>query len=98
YSLPYLQQHVKDVGLPQPLSQIVPVVEFAMETPLNGEDQKTTGTINPGFIWSNESIQIGVEAVLPVNDASGDGVGARVQVHFFLDDILPGSLGRPIWK
>ena len=98
YSLPYLQQHVKDVGLPQPLSQVVPVIEFAFETPLNGDSNKTTGTINPGFIWSNETMQIGAEAILPLNDESGDGVGARVQLHFFLDDLLPGNLGKPVFE
>ena len=97
YSLPYLQQHVKDVGLPQPFSQIVPVVEFAMGTPLDGDDQRTTGTINPGFIWSNQDMQFGLEAVIPVNNSSGDGVGVRAQMHFFFDDMFPHSLGKPIW-
>lgn len=97
YSVPYLQQHVRDVGLPQPLSQVTPVVEFAMETPLDGDDDHTTGTINPGFIWSSQSFQIGAEAIFPVNNESGDGVGARIQLHFYLDDIFPQSLGRPLW-
>lgn len=97
YSLPYLQQHVKDIGLGEMLGGITPVVEFAMETPFDGDEHGTTGTINPGLIWSNGSVQVGAEAIVPVNNDSGDGVGARVQLHFYLDDLLPTSLGKPIW-
>ena len=32
YSIPYLQNQVKDLGLPQPFSNLVPVVEFPMST------------------------------------------------------------------
>lgn len=99
YSLPYLQQHVKDLGLGETLGNVTPVIEFAMETPFDQGDHHhgTTGTINPGLIWSNESFQLGAQAILPANGDSGDGVGARVQLHFYLDDLFPNSLGKPIW-
>ena len=35
YSLIYLQQHVKDIGLKAPFNRLIPLVEFAMSTPLN---------------------------------------------------------------
>ncbi|MBL0319254.1 MAG: hypothetical protein IPP74_08205 [Alphaproteobacteria bacterium] len=98
YSLPYLQQHVKDVGLPKLLGMAIPVVEFALETPTNGEDAgRTTGTINPGIIFTGEIIQLGLEAMIPVNDDSGNNVGARAQVHVYFDDLFPKTLGRPLW-
>ncbi|MVF24259.1 hypothetical protein EVC37_22010 [Methylocaldum sp. BRCS4] len=52
YSLQYLQSVVCDVGLKAPFSEMIPVVEFAMQTCLNAPCQgQTTGTINPGVIW-----------------------------------------------
>ena len=57
----------------------------------------TTGTINPGFIWVADGYQIGDEALIPVNRQSGTSVGAIAQLHFFLDDIFPNSIGLPIF-
>jgi hypothetical protein len=98
YSLPYLQTFVQDLGLKQPFSNMVPVVEFPMSTctgsPCSGH---TTGSINPGVIWLNRWGQLGAEAVIPVNHASGKGVGFLLQVHLFLDDLMPHSLGKPIF-
>jgi hypothetical protein len=62
YSLIYLQQHVKDIGLKAPFDHLIPLVEFAMSTPLNrGVNELTTGTINPGVIWSGQYYQVGVQ-------------------------------------
>ena len=54
YQLPYLEQHVKDIGLPKPLKDMIPLVEFAFETPENHHGGGTTGTINPGGALGNE--------------------------------------------
>ena len=90
YNLQYLQSFVRDVGLPRPFSRMIPLVEFAMETPLQGRDSgRTTGTINPGIIWFGRYIQLGLEAVIPVNERTGKNVGVLGQVHFYLDDIAP---------
>jgi hypothetical protein len=35
--------------------------------------------------------------MIPVNRQSGGNVGVIAQLHFFLDDIFPNSLGRPIF-
>ncbi|WP_250475371.1 copper resistance protein B [Caballeronia sp. GAFFF1] len=94
YSLPYLQQHVRDVGLPQPFSNIVPLVEI----PLSRSQGQTTGTVNPGFIWINRYGQFGVEAQIPLNRASGSHVGILVQAHIFFDDVAPKTLGKPFFK
>jgi hypothetical protein len=98
YSLIYLQEQVKDVGLSAPFDRLIPLVEFSFETPLNrGEGGHSTGTINPGVIWSSKYVQFGVEAVVPINKRSGESVGVIGQVHFYLDDLFPRSLGRPLF-
>jgi hypothetical protein len=98
YSLIYLQQRVRDVGLSAPFDRLIPLVEFSFETPLNrGQSGQTTGTINPGMIWSSKYVQFGVEAVIPINNQSGESVGVIGQVHFYLDDLFPRSFGRPLF-
>ncbi|WP_321801148.1 hypothetical protein [Burkholderia sp. BCC1988] len=98
YSLPYLQHFVRDVGLKAPFDSLIPVVELPMSTctasPCSGH---TTGTINPGALWLNRWGQLGIEAQIPVNHASGTGVGILLQVHLYLDDILPRSIGKPLF-
>jgi hypothetical protein len=98
YSFPYLSSHVKDYGLPDFVNHLTPVVEASFETPVaNASGAKTTGTVNPGLIWSGRRFQLGAEATLPINRESGHGVGFLVQAHFFLDDLFPRSIGKPIW-
>ena len=97
YSLPYLQSQVRDLGLPQPFAGMTPLVEASLETPVTGPDRTTTGTVNPGVIWAGRHFQLGLEAMIPVNSESGRHIGAVVQLHFFLDDLFPGSIGKPIW-
>jgi hypothetical protein len=96
YSLPYLQSFVKDVGLKAPFNRMIPVVEFAMSTALDRGESGTTGTVNPGIIWAGQDIQLAVEAVIPVNRRSGNSVGVLAQLHFFLDDLFPQTIGRPL--
>jgi hypothetical protein len=97
YSLIYLQEYVKDVGLKAPFNRLIPLVEFSMATPVNRHGGVTTGTINPGVIWSGKYYQIGVEALIPVNSASGHNVGVVGQLHFYLDDIFPRIFSRPLF-
>ncbi|VWD28261.1 hypothetical protein BLA17378_07123 [Burkholderia aenigmatica] len=98
YSIPYLQQQVKNLGLPQPLSNMVFVVEAPMSTCTAGAcSGQTTGTINPGVLWLNRYGQFGVEAQIPVNRASGNHVGVIFDAHLYFDDLFPGSLGKPLF-
>jgi hypothetical protein len=97
YSLAYLQQVVRDVGLPRFVSQLVPVVELLFETPIEGEEKwKTTGTVNPGLIWAGKYVEVGVEAIVPINNRTGKDVGVRALLHFFLDDLWP-AVFHPIF-
>ena len=54
-------------------------------------------SINPGIIWSGRYCQFGVEALIPVNARSGSRVGVLGQLHFYLDDLFPRTLGRPLF-
>jgi hypothetical protein len=97
YSLPYLQSFVKDIGLPEPFSRMIPLVEFSLQKPLDRvSDKTTTGSVNPGVLWAGRKFQVGLEAVIPINRQSGHGVGWQAQLHFFLDDIFPRGIGRPL--
>jgi hypothetical protein len=98
YSFIYLQEQVKDVGLRAPFDHLIPLVEFSLDTPLDrGQRGQTTGTINPGVIWSGKYFQIGAEAVIPVNSRTGSDVGFIAQLHFYLDDLFPHTIGRPLF-
>jgi hypothetical protein len=101
YSLPYLNSHVQAIEGPgaEFLRRLIPLVEGSFTTPasnLSGH-QVTTGTINPGVIWSGQWTQFGVEAMIPVNRESGRGVGVIAQAHFYLDDIFPSTIGKPLF-
>lgn len=96
YSLPYLQSQVKDIGLPAPFKSMIPLVEFSFDSPQNRDGGKTTGTINPGILYETRYFQIGAEAIIPVNSATGSQVGAILQFQIFLDDIWPKWFGHPL--
>jgi hypothetical protein len=99
YSMPYIKSSVVDLDLPAFLNHLIPIVEAQFATPVannSGTGIGTTGTINPGVIWVGNYFQIGVEAIVPINRASGTGVGVLAQLHLYLDDIFPRTIGRPL--
>ena len=99
YSVIYLQSQVQDMHLPAPIDRLIPLMEFALETPLNrGARGQTTGTINPGIIWAGKYFQVGAEAVIPMNSRTGGDVGFVAQLHFYLDDLFPHTIGRPLFE
>src|SRR5262249_44262126 len=96
YSLLYLRNSVRESGVSHFVSHFTPLVEFSLERPSSGSGG-TTGTVNPGLLWSGQYMQLGAEATIPINHASGSHIGALVQVHFYMDDIFPLTLGRPLF-
>ena len=97
YSNFYLRTNVHDFGLPEWVNRLTPLVEFNFVTPVTDRyGEKTVGTINPGVIWSGQSVQFGVEAIIPVTKATGKNVGIIAQLHFYLDDLFPNTIGRPL--
>jgi hypothetical protein len=100
YSMPYLKSAVIDLGLPDFINRFIPLVEATLQTPVSNtctSGTMTTGTINPGFIWVGNTFQVGVEALIPINRQSGTNVGVIAQLHFYLDDIDPRGIGKPIF-
>ena len=76
----------------------VPLVELAFQTPLDGPlAGQTTGTVNPGIIKVDRYLQFALEAIIPINRNSGHGIGVRAQAHLYLSELLPESLGKPIF-
>src|SRR5882724_5980245 len=101
YSMPYLRSSVVDLDLPAFLNHLIPIVEAQFATPVAnnaGIGIRTTGTINPGVIWVRNYFQVGVEAIVPINRDSGTGVGFLAQLHFYLDDIFPKTIGQPLFE
>lgn len=100
YSMPYLRSNVVDLDLPEFLNRMNLIVEAALETPVANtltSGGLTTGTVNPGVIWTGNYFQVGVEAIVPVNRQSGSNVGVIAQVHIYLDDLFPRSIGKPLF-
>jgi hypothetical protein len=100
YSLPYLKSEVIDLQLPEFFNHLIPIVEATFTTPVAnnfGNPYTTTGTINPGVIWVGSYFQVGLEAMIPINRESGSGVGVLGQLHLYLDDMFPTTVGQPLF-
>jgi hypothetical protein len=91
---------VIDLGLPDFINHLIPLVEATLQTPISNtfsSGTTTTGTINPGVIWVGNKFQVAVEALIPINRQSGSNVGVIAQFHVYLDDVDPRGIGRPIF-
>jgi hypothetical protein len=100
YSMPYLKSAVVDLGLPEFINHLIPLVEATLQTPVANtftSGTLTTGTINPGVIWVGNTFQFAIEALIPINRQSGTNVGVVAQLHLYLDDIDPRGIGKPIF-
>jgi len=100
YSMPYLKSEIIDLQLPDFFNHLIPVVEVSLTTPIAnnfGNPYTTTGTVNPGVIWVGSYFQVGLEAMIPINRESGSGIGVLGQLHLYLDDMFPKSIGQPLF-
>ena len=98
YSIPYIEQHIKALDIPDFAKHLMPLVEVSMSSPDRGY---TTGTIAPGLIYLGDTFQIGAEALIPANHATRQtqGTGFIVQFHLFTDDLAYDTpIGRPIFN
>jgi hypothetical protein len=77
----------------EPLNQLVPLVEFAFDS---SKGTKSIATMNPGLSYVAVSWQIAIEAIVPLNNASGHNIGGRAQLLLFLDDLAPSLFGKPL--
>ncbi len=98
YSIPYLQSQVRDVGLRGILADMIPVTELVWtSTASDPKTVPTTFTLAPGIITEKLWGELGIEAEIPLNRAAGSNVGVVALVHVYLDDLMPSSLGSPIF-
>ena len=100
FSTLYLTDRFRPGELPkeEPLHQLVPLVEFAFDTPIGrGHGRKTAATMNPGLSYVAETWQLSAEAIVPLNRQAGRSAGVMVQALFFLDDLIPSLFGKPLF-
>ena len=99
YSIPYLQNFVKYAGIKAPFNNMIPIIEFPMQTCLDrGCNGQTTGYVAPGVIWLGHYFQWGVELQIPVNHRTGNSVGIMFGFDFYLDDLAPHGFGAPLFR
>lgn len=97
YSIPYLQSQVHHYDLPSWVDKLTPLVEVSYSSPVTRPStQPMQLMISPGVVYSEDSWQFAVEALIPANRNTGTNVGVIAELHFFLDDIFPHSLGAPV--
>lgn len=99
YSLPYFNSQVAAIDSDF-FKHLIPITELAFSKPISNIASGTneaTGTIQPGFVYLAAKYQVAVEAILPLNRASGHGIGGIASIDLYLDDLLPNSLGKPLF-
>jgi hypothetical protein len=104
YSLLYRNAHVEEV--PDFLRRLIPSAEAIFTSPIsnisapvpgNFWPNVTTGVFGPSVYYIDRYFEIGVMGQVPINSASGHHVGVLAVVDFFLDDIFPTTLGKPLF-
>jgi hypothetical protein len=97
YSMRYLQSQVKDLGLPEFVNKLTPVVEVSWSSPASKPNQDSTQyLIGVGVNYTSDWWAMGVEALIPGNKQTGSHLGVIAQFHLYFDDLFPNSLGKPI--
>ena len=98
YSVPYLQQAVRDFGLPWPLDDFIGDTEFNFEHGVNGEEHgRSKVFVTPGFVYMDRWVELGVAGRFPLNQAAHDELdwGIIFIVDLFIDDIFPWTKWQP---
>jgi hypothetical protein len=104
YSLLYMNSHVQEA--PEPFRRLIPAFEASFTTPVGNlapsdpsqfGTNVTTGVVGPSLYYVGNYFQVGVMAQVPIHSASGSHVGVMAAVDFFLDDIAPNSIGKPLF-
>lgn len=100
YSLPYLSNNVKDIGLSWPLRNMYPYVEINYDQLLTGPPGQTFPhlVLTPGIAFMNYYLEISVATQFPLNNASIPSTHAAVLglLDLFIDDILPWTNWTPL--
>jgi hypothetical protein len=105
YSLYYMNNYVKEV--PEILRNLIPTFEVLFTTPVSNigpsvagvvpGTHETTGVVGPGVYYIAHDYQLSIYGAFPVNQASGKHPGIFANIDFYLDDLFPNTLGKPIF-
>ena len=104
YSLLYKNAFVAEV--PKPFRNLIPAFEGIFSTPVANTGPSdpddfsvhaTRGVIGPSLYYIGTNYEVGVMAQVPINRASGAHPGVLAIIDFFLDDIAPNSIGKPLF-
>ena len=104
YSLLYENSFIHE--MPDFFNKLIPSFEGIFSTPVSNtgpfmpgqfSPEETTGEVGPSVYYIGQYFEVGVMAQIPINEASGKHVGALAIVDFFLDDIAPDSIGKPLF-
>lgn len=106
YSLPYMNSNVSAIDV-EFFRHLIPLVEVNFQSPVAnigplppagvGNSHITTGLVGPGIVYASRYYQLAVEALIPINSQSGKHIGVIANLDLYLDDLLPDSLGRPLF-
>jgi hypothetical protein len=99
YSLPYLSNNVRDVGLKWPLRNMYLYTEFNYDQLISGPSGQTFPQIliTPGLAFMNYYIELSIATQFAVNNTTVPNNHAAVigLLDLFIDDILPESNWTP---
>jgi hypothetical protein len=105
YSLLYENSFIHQ--MPEFFNRLIPAFEGIFSTPVSNigpyvpgqfSPSDTTGVVGPSLYYIGQYFEVGVMAQVPINEESGRHVGALAIIDFFLDDIAPDSIGKPIFN
>jgi hypothetical protein len=102
YSIPYLQTQIHDFGLPGVLANLTPLAELGWSSAAAGSAFRPTGSpttflLGTGAVWTGEYYSLSTELLIPLNGAAQHGLGVIGQFHLYFDDLLPDTLGKPLF-
>ena len=106
YSLQYMNAYVHELN-PEILRHLVFDVEANFTSPVSNigpsvpnsipGTHETTGVVGPGLYYIAHDYQLGVYGAFPINQGSGKHPGVFAILDFYLDDLFPNTLGKPIF-
>jgi hypothetical protein len=105
YSLQYMNNFVREV--PEILRNFIVDFEAQFSSPVSNigpsslgvvpGTHETTGAVGPGLYYIAHDYQLGIWVPFPINKGSGYHPGVFAIVDFYIDDLFPNTLGKPIF-